>query len=98
MNSPRPDKGVALITVILIMTLISAMMVGLAWLVMSDQKLGGNNNDRQLAFYGAEAGMESLTASLENAFDANYAQNATSINAIMTTPGPPTNTACRPSR
>jgi hypothetical protein len=90
-NSPRPDKGVALITVILIMTLISAMMVGLAWLVMSDQKLGGNNNDRQLAFYGAEAGMESLTASLENAFDANYAQNATSINAIMTTPGPPTN-------
>jgi hypothetical protein len=90
-NRPRRIKGVALITVILIMTLISAMMVGLAWLVMSDQKLGGNNNDRQLAFYGAEAGMESLTASLENAFDANYAQNATTINAIMTTPGPPTN-------
>ena len=91
MNSPQPDKGVALITVILVMTLVSAMIVGLAWLVMSDQKLGGNNNDRQLAFYGAEAGMESLTASLENAFDANYAQTATSINAILTNPGPPTN-------
>jgi hypothetical protein len=90
-NSHRTNKGVALITVILILTLVSAMMVGLAWLVMSDQKLAGNNNDRQLAFYGAEAGMESLTASLENAFDANYAQTATSINAIMTTPGPPTN-------
>jgi hypothetical protein len=90
-NSPRPDKGIALITVILVLTLVSAMMVGLAWLVMSDQKLGGNNSDRQLAFYGAEAGMESLTASLENAFDANYALNAAAINGIMTNPGPPTN-------
>jgi hypothetical protein len=90
-SSHRSGKGVALITVILVMTLISAMIVGLAWLVMSDQKLGGSNSDRQLAFYGAEAGMESLTASLENAFDANYALNATAINALMTTPGPPTN-------
>jgi hypothetical protein len=89
--SHRREKGVALITVILVMTLMSAMMVGLAWLVMSDQKLGGNTSDRQLAFYGAEAGMESLTAGLENAFDANYALNAAAINAIMTTPGPPTN-------
>jgi hypothetical protein len=90
-NSQRLEKGIALITVMLILTLVSAMMVGLAWLVMSDQKLGGNNSDRQLAFYGAEAGMESLTASLENAFDANYALNSTAINGIMTTPGPPTN-------
>ena len=91
MPSHRREKGVALITVILVMTLMCAMMVGLAWLVMSDQKLGGNTSDRQLAFYGAEAGMESLTAGLENAFDANYALNAAAINAIMTTPGPPTN-------
>ena len=91
MSSHCSGKGVALITVVLVMTLISAMIVGLAWLVMSDQKLGGNNSDRQLAFYGAEAGMESLTASLENAFDANYALNATAINALTTTPGPPTN-------
>src|SRR5271168_314717 len=90
-SNHRREKGVALITVILVMTLMSAMMVGLAWLVMSDKKLGGNTSDRQLAFYGAEAGMESLTAALENAFDANYALNATAINAIMTTPGPPTN-------
>ena len=91
MSSHRSGKGVALITVILVMTLISAMIVGLAWLVMSDQKLGGNNSDRQLALYGAEAGMESLTASLENAFDANYALNAAAVNGIMTNPGPPTN-------
>ena len=85
------DQGVALITTLLVLMLLSTMIVGIAWLVSSDQKLGGNNSDRQLAFYGAEAGMESLTASLENLFDANYSPNATAINTLMTNPGPPSN-------
>src|ERR1700683_5382950 len=80
----------ALITALLILLLMSTMIVGLSWLVTGDQKLGGNNKDRQLAYYGAEAGMEQLTASLENAFDANYALNSTAINAILANPGPPT--------
>lgn len=87
----RSDKGIALITTLMILLLLSTMIVGIAWLVFDDQKLGGNNSDRQLAFYGAEAGMESLTASLENLFDANYAPNAIAINALMTNPGPPSN-------
>ncbi|HTR48741.1 MAG TPA: pilus assembly PilX N-terminal domain-containing protein [Verrucomicrobiae bacterium] len=87
----RREQGIALITTMLIMLLLSTMIVGIAWLVMGDQKLGGNNSDRQLAFYGAEAGMESLTASLENLFDSNYSPDATAINILMTTPGPPSN-------
>lgn len=87
----RQQEGIALITTLLILLLLSTMIVGLAWLVMGDQRLGGNNNDRQLAFYAAEAGMETLTASLENLFDANYAPNQTAINLLMTTPGPPSN-------
>lgn len=87
----RPDKGIALITTMLIMLLLSAMVVGISWLMLDDQKLGGNNSDRQRAFYGAEAGIESLTASLENLFDANYAPNKTAINALLTSPGPPSN-------
>jgi hypothetical protein len=50
---------------------------------MGDQKLGGNNSDRQLAFYGAESGLEALTAGLENTFDANYAPTATAVNGIV---------------
>ena len=87
----RREKGMALLTALLVLMLMSTMIVGLSWLVTGDQKLAGNNSDRQLAYYGAEAGMEQLTASLENAFDANYALNATSIAALETTPGPPTN-------
>jgi hypothetical protein len=83
------EKGMALVTAILVLLLTSTMVVGLAWLTMTDQKLGGNNQDRQLAFYGAESGMETLTARLENEFAANYAPTAADINALKT--NPPTN-------
>src|SRR5271170_5185824 len=87
----RGERGIALATAMMILLLLSTMIVGIAWLVLGDQKLGGNNEDRQTAFYGAEAGMESLTASLENLFDANYSPDQTAINALLTQPGPPSN-------
>ena len=87
----RRETGIALITALLVLLLMSTMIAGLSWLVMSDQKLNGNNDDRQLAFYGAEAGMEQLTASLENLFNATYKPNFAQINALKAAPGPPTN-------
>src|SRR6267378_3191464 len=76
----------ALAIALIVLLLISIMIAGLAWLLMGDQKLGGNNADRQRAFYGAEAGLESLTASLENAFNAKYALTAGDITALTQTP------------
>jgi hypothetical protein len=64
----RVQSGVALITVMLVLILISAMVVGMSWMVMTDGRLGGNNGNREAAFYGAEAGMEKLTADLGNTF------------------------------
>jgi hypothetical protein len=81
--SKRRDKGIALVTTLLILLLMSTMIVGLSWLVMGDQKLGGNSSDRQLAFYGAESGLEALTSGLENTFDSNYAPTATAVNGIV---------------
>src|SRR6267143_1543097 len=82
----RREKGIALTIALIVLLLISIMIAGLAWLLMGDQKLGGNNADRQRSFYGAEAGLESLTASLENAFNAKYALTASDINALTQTP------------
>ena len=79
----RREKGMALATALLVLMLVSSMIVGLSWLVMTDQKLGGNNGDRQRAFYGAEAGMEALTAGLSNTFNANYAMSAGDINTLL---------------
>ena len=64
------------------------MIVGLAWMVMSDQKLGGNNSDRQRAFYAAEAGMESMTAALAAQFNVSPVVSAADVNTIMTTTAP----------
>jgi PilX N-terminal len=64
----KRENGVALITVLLILFLVSALVVGMSWMVMSDQHLGGNNQNRETAFYAAEAGMESMTAQMGNTF------------------------------
>jgi hypothetical protein len=82
------EQGMALITALLVLMLVSSMIVGLAWMVMSDQKLGGNNSDRQKAFYAAEAGMESMTAALAADFNASPVLSSTDINNIMTTTAP----------
>ena len=50
------EKGIALVTALLVLMLVSSIIVSIAWLVMTDQKLGGNNSDHEVAFYGAEAG------------------------------------------
>ena len=82
----RRNEGIALVTVMLIMLLISSVIAGVIWLTMTDQQLGGNSGDREVAFYGAEAGMEKLTADLGTLFTTNYAPTAAQVNALTQTP------------
>ena len=76
------EKGMALITAMLVLVLISAIIIGFSWAVMTDQTMGGATNQRQKAFYAAEAGMEQLTANLNNLFGQNYAPSGAQINAL----------------
>jgi hypothetical protein len=78
----RVQSGVALITVMLVLILISAMVVGMSWMVMTDGRLGGNNGNREAAFYGAEAGMEKLTADLGNQFATQGSVSAANLVTI----------------
>ena len=50
----KSEKGIALITALLILFLVAAIVVGMSWMVVTDQKLSGNNQDREFAFYGAD--------------------------------------------
>jgi Tfp pilus assembly protein PilX len=74
----------ALATTMLVLLLMSTMIAGFAWMVLGDRSLGGNYRDRQLAYYGAEAGMETLTAALENLFNGNYAPTAAMLTSTTT--------------
>lgn len=84
------EAGVALITTLLLMFLMSSLLIGFTILLISNQQLEGSNNDDVSAFYGAEAGMEQLTASLGNLFSQTYAPTSSQITALETNnPGPP---------
>jgi len=89
MNAPkrlkRRDSGIALLTSMLILLLLSSMLVGFILLISSGQKLSGINNDYSKAFYGGEAAMEKMTADIGTLFDTNYSPTGPQITAIETT-------------
>src|SRR3974390_814590 len=84
------DAGVALLTTLLLLFLMSSLLVGFSVLLVSDQQLAGSNNDQVHAFYAAEAGMEQLTANLGNLFSQTYSPSMNQINSLMITPPAPT--------
>ena len=52
-------------------------------MVMTNQRLGGNNANRQAAFYAAEAGMEKMTADIGTQYGATNALSVADINTVM---------------
>jgi Tfp pilus assembly protein PilX len=77
----RPEKnisrGFTLIAALLILVLLSGVAAGLLFLVSNESRMGGNDLESNLAYYGAESGMEKLTADLS----ALYAQSFNPSNA-----------------
>ena len=82
----RKQSGIALITTLLLLLLMSAMVVGFILLVTEGQRLSGMNSDQSRAFYGAESGMEKLTADLGALFGTTYAPTGPQVDALMLKP------------
>jgi hypothetical protein len=76
------ERGVALITTMLIMMLMSALMIGLTTSVMSDQRSRYTDRDRAKAFYAANSGLEKLTAELADLFFVNVAPSEQQVAAL----------------
>jgi len=68
------------------MLLIFSLAAGFMFLVTSGQQMTGLSNGQTRAFYGAEAGMEKLTADLGTLFDNTYSPSATQLNQIPLNP------------
>ena len=77
------EKGMALVTALLVLLLVTSIVVGLSWMVMTNQRLGGNNANRQAAFYAAEAGMEKMTADLGTQYGSTNALSVADITTVM---------------
>jgi len=82
----RNDTGVALVTSLLLLFLMSSLLVGFCMLLMTNQQLAGSNNDDVTAFYAAEAGMEQMTANLGDLFGETYSPTIAQIDAIELNP------------
>jgi len=82
----KNESGIALVITLLLMLLLLSLVSGFIVLVMSGQQLTGLTNGQTRAFYGAEAGMEKMTADLGTLFDSTYAPPAAALNAIALAP------------
>jgi Tfp pilus assembly protein PilX len=80
------QSGIALLTTILLLLLMSSLLVGLMIMVTSGQRLSGMNSDYARAFYGAEAGMEKMTADLGTLFNNTYSPSAAQLAAVTSAP------------
>jgi len=62
------SRGFTLIAALLILVLLSGVAAGLLFIVTSETRMGGNDLESNLAYYGAESGMEKLTADLSSLY------------------------------
>ncbi len=85
-TDPRPsaERGMALITVLLVMMLLSALMVGFMAAIMADNKSSGLDHDQTQAYAAAHAGLEKLTADLSTLFSGDVSPGRVQLNALLT--------------
>ncbi|HTC48176.1 MAG TPA: PilX N-terminal domain-containing pilus assembly protein [Candidatus Aquilonibacter sp.] len=89
-KSTQNSRGFTLIAALLLTLLLSAMAVGLIYMVNNEQRMGGNDLESNLAYYGAEAGIENLTAQLSTLYQSSQTPTASSITALTAASNFPT--------
>ncbi len=82
------EAGIALVTTLIILLLLSALLAGFTMLITTDMRLGAVDRDRTRAIYAAHAGMEKLTADLGDLFSINSAPTTAQINALTAVQAP----------
>ena len=82
----RSETGVALVTTLLLLTLLSAIAVALVYKVNHEQHLQGADSGNTVAYYGAEAGMEKMMSDLSLLYTQKAAPTNCDIVALQATP------------
>lgn len=84
------SRGFTLIAALLILVLLSGVAAGLLFLTTNEVKMSGNGMQSDLAFYGAESGMEKLTADLATLYASNMSPCSNQITALANSSNWPT--------
>jgi hypothetical protein len=86
MCQKNSSSGVALIVTLLTLTILSLMAVGFFFLVTGEQRNTSSGSGNNTAFYGAEAGIETMSSQLEQLFSYTAAPTPAQINALSAQP------------
>ncbi len=76
------SRGFTLIASLLILVLLSGLAIGMIYMANGSQKIGGNDLEANAAYYGAESGMEKMTANIAALYQSNLAPTPTQLNAV----------------
>jgi hypothetical protein len=82
----RSQRGIALITAMLMLLLLLSLALGFALLATGEQISNGVDLDHTQAFYSAYGAMEQLNAAVGTLFSSTYAPTGAAINALVATP------------
>src|SRR5246500_3141593 len=88
--SHNNSRGFTLIAALMLTILLSGVAVGLLFMVRNEARMGGNDLGGNLAYYGAEAGIENLTSEPSQLYQTSQAPNAASITALTNPANYPT--------
>lgn len=80
------ERGIALIAVLLMLMLASAVVAGFVSVVMGESRLQVAEQGRSEAFYAAHGAVEKLTADLGLLFTSTYAPRAAQVTALAANP------------
>src|ERR1700690_3375701 len=89
-SGKNSSKGFTLIAALLIMVLLSGVAAGLLFMVSNEARMGGNDMESNLAFYGAESGMEKLTSDLSSLYSQYQVPTNAQIQNLASTANNPT--------
>jgi hypothetical protein len=76
------SRGFTLIASLLILVLLSGLAIGMIYMANGSQKIGGNDLEANAAYYGAESGMEKMTANIAALYQANLAPTPAQLDAV----------------
>jgi Tfp pilus assembly protein PilX len=76
-------RGFTLIAALLMTVLLSGVAVGVLYMVSNEARMGGNDLEGNVAYYGAQAGIENLTYQVAQLYQSSQAPNAAALCATV---------------
>ncbi len=87
MNSGRRgERGIALLTALILLLLMTGLAAGLTYMVMGQKNLTGGDIQANTTYYNTEAGIENMTVQLANLYQRQQSPNTATIQALGNTP------------